>query len=217
MDAQRTKFPFDKHRRLAELDLSEKSLRRALSEGLLARLNCTENHPPAFRGQVAWGESVRALRDELAPQGWVPSNEGNSALAVNEAGDTAVTVVLGDDGTGDETKTVSTKYGRGPKTFQHVRSNAGQLSYFSTEGSAPDIVPPTSQRVWMLLHHLDFAEREVRCELSLPVRIGDDARPDVWDERIILAPIAIDDDELLLPADSDLDGPEIDIPVEKRG
>jgi len=217
MDAQTTTFPEDKRRRLAELGLSEEGLRRALSEGLLARLNCTENHPPAYRGMVAWGESVRALRDELAPQGWVPSNEGNSALVVNEPGDVAITVVLGDEGTGDEAKAVSTKYGRGPKTFQHVRINAVQLALFPRDDPAPDAVPPTPQRVWMLLHHFDLTAREVRCELSLPIRIGDDSRPDVWAERIVLAPIPIDNDEMLLPADGDLAGSEIDIPVEKRG
>jgi hypothetical protein len=102
MDAHRTTFPEDTHARLAELDVDEEILRRALGEGLMARLNCTENHPPAYRGMVAWGESVRSLRDGLAPFGWVPSNEANSAMVVNQAGDVGIMVVLGDGGTGDE-------------------------------------------------------------------------------------------------------------------
>jgi hypothetical protein len=69
----------------------------------------------------------------------------------------------------------------------------------------------------MLLHHLDLTSRELRCELSLPIRIGDDARPDFWRERVVLEPIPIDDEELILLSDSDLAGPEIDIAVEKRG
>jgi hypothetical protein len=216
MDANEATFPRDKHERLAELEVTEEILRRALGEGLLARLNCTESHPPAYRGMVAWGESVRALRDELAALGWLPSNEGNSAMVVNEAGDIGITVVLGDDGTGDETRSVSTKYARGPKTFQYVRANATQLSYLPT-GSSKDAAAPTAPPSnWMLLHHLDLTARELRCELSLPIRIGDDARPDVWRERNILEPILIGDEELILPSDSDLAGPEIDISVEKR-
>jgi hypothetical protein len=217
MDAHSATIPTDKHARLAELELTEEVLRRALGEGLLARLNCTEHHPPAYRGMVAWGESVRALRDGLATFGWAPSNEGNSAMVVNQLGDTGIQVVLGDAGTGDVTKNVSTKYARGPKTFQHVRTNATQLSLLPGDDSVGDAVPAAPQRLWMLLHYLDPAARELRCELSLPIRIGDDARPDVWQERIVLEPIPIDGDELILPIDSDLVGPEIDIVVEKRG
>ena len=50
MDTKPTVFPHDKDARLAELGLTESSLRRAIGEGLMAFASCTENDPLNYPG-----------------------------------------------------------------------------------------------------------------------------------------------------------------------
>lgn len=215
MDAKAAVFPLDKHARLAELCLTESLLLRAVCQGLMAWANCTENDPPAFPGFAAWAATVRALREELAPKGWRRSEEGVS-LVVNAAGDVALLVATGDGGTGDPTKPVSTEHSRGPKTFEQVLLNRGQLRLFPVDAPVFAADPSDYRQVWMLLYHRNPVAREVHCEFSLPVGMGDDACPNEWRERIILASIPFDDDAIDLSANDDPLGPDIDVPVEKR-
>lgn len=70
MDVQATVFPSDRHPRLAELGLAESQLLSAVGQGLLARASCTENDAAAYPGFIAWGTTVRSLREELAPHSW---------------------------------------------------------------------------------------------------------------------------------------------------
>lgn len=215
MDAEATVFPVDKHARLAELGLREAWLLRAVSHGLMAWANCSENDPPTFPGFAAWAATVRTLREELAPEGWRSCDEGVS-LAVNDDGNIAVLVAAGDNGTGDPTKRVSTKRSRGPKTSEQVQLNRGQLRLFPVTDPIVAVDLPDDRQVWMLLYRRDLFARKVWCELSLPISMGDDARPDEWRERIILASIPFDEDAIYPAADDDSFGPDIDIPVEKR-
>lgn len=214
MDA--TAFPLDKHARLAELGLTETLLLRAIGQGLMAWANCTENDPPTFPGTAAWAATVRTLRDELALDGWRRIEEGVSLVA-NEAGDIAILVTIGDSGTGHSTKSVSTKRSRGPKTSQQVLINRGQLRLFPGDDLVAALDLSNGRQVWMLLYRRDFVAREVRCELSLPISMGDDARPDEWQERIVLSSIPFDDDTVFPVVDDNPLGPDIDVPVEKRG
>ena len=66
---------------------------------------------------------------------------------------------------------------------------------------------------WILLIHR--ASNEVRCELSLPISIGDDGHIDAWSERILLGSIPLDGHlGEAIPAPPDL--PEITINVRRR-
>ena len=216
MDAKTTVFPDDKHGRLADLGLTEELLLHAVGEGLMAWANSSEDDPPTYPGTAAWAATVRTLRVELASKGWKRVEEGVS-LVKNEAGDVALLVAIGDGGTGYPTKAVSTKRSRGPKTSEQVQINRGQLQLFPLESSTAALDMSEGRHVWMLLYRRDIAAREVRCELSLPISMGDDARPDEWRERIILASIPFDDDVDYPVVDDDPLGPDIDIPIEKRG
>ncbi len=64
---------------------------------------------------------------------------------------------------------------------------------------------------WLLL--IARTGAEVRCELSLPGRIGEDDRVEEWQERIILEPVSVgptpDFEKLEAPAD-------VDVVVERR-
>lgn len=180
MDLQATVFPSERHARLAELGLAESQLLSAVGQGLMARASCTENDAAAYPGFVAWGTTVRSLREELATSGWWRSEDGVS-LVVNDGGDVAILVASGDNGTGYRNRAVSTKRGRGPKTSEQVQINRGQLHLFSPSVPTPaidHIDQSDNRQVWMLLYHHDLQRREVRSELSLPISMGDDARPD---------------------------------------
>lgn len=214
MDAHSVAFP-DKQIRLAELGLAETILLRAISQGFSDWANCTENDPPSFRGLAFWAATVRSLREELAPFGWTRVEDGVS-LVQNEAGDIAVMVASGDSGTGVATRQVATQRSRGPKTTEQVRINQGQLRLFSLGNEIELPADDVGRQVWMLLYHRDMVAREIRAELSLPIQMGDDARPNAWRERIILASIPFDDDVFVAAPDDDLLGPDIDIAIEKR-
>lgn len=131
----------------------------------------------------------------------------------------AILVASGDNGTGNQNRVVSTKRGRGPKTSEQVQLNQGQLDLFSRNGPISAIGPIDEvgkRQVWMLLYHHDLRRREVRSELSLPFSMGEDSRPDGWQERIVLEAIPFDDD-MSYPIDDTPLWPDIDVPVEKRG
>src|SRR4051812_37481362 len=85
---------------LARLQLREQPLLTAAMQGYLARTNCTANHPPLFPSFVAWGETVRALREQLAPAGWVRNDEKNYSRAVHPDGHIAIAVATGNEATG---------------------------------------------------------------------------------------------------------------------
>ena len=222
MNVEATIFPENKHERLAQLDLTEAILQRAIAEAAMSWANCSEHHPPSYSGYVFWGEAVRVLRDELAPFGWRAVEDGVS-LVVNEMGDIAILVESGDGGTGDPRFPVSTLRGRGPKTSEQVQLNAGQLKLFATAPSPNGTLTPlrqfASRQNWMLLHRRDLSERVVHAELSLPVSVDADGRPDGWHERIILDAVPLDDMPFFASGDGPdgLDGVDFDIPVERRG
>ena len=168
--------------RLADLGVPATALQESLLEGAMARDRCTPNHPPTFPGLLAWGETVRALRDRLAPSGWRRNDAGGLSTVVDAAGHVAIAVATGDEATADAAFPPSTKYTKGPSTQLMIEGNQGVLE-FMREDRASD----TPRRVtWLLLFRR--VENEIRAELSLPVAIGADGRVDAWRERIILRP-----------------------------
>jgi hypothetical protein len=206
----------DVRSRLYELGLEEEPLKEAVGRGQLAFLNCTPNHPPPFPGMSAWAETVSALREYVIPLGWYRSNDNNYALSINPTGEMAIAVATGDDGTGRADATPSTNARKGPSTLEAITVNQLQFS-FMNERPAPAREATSGQNnhraTWILL--IRRASKEVRCELSLPISIGEDGHIDGWRERILLGSIPLDGDLAeAVPSSPPL--PDIRIDVQRR-
>lgn len=197
---------------LSRLGLNEDVLLAAAMQGYLARTNCTANHPPLFPSFVAWGETVKALRDQLAPLGWERSDEKNYSRAIHPEGHTAIAVATGNEATGVASESPLTKSAKGPSTIGALEVNRlqawlpGMEPVLTTESEEEN--QPTT---WLLLVH--HASDEIRSELSLPVDVGLDGRISVWKERILLKAIPLDPEpvEITPPA-----LPDIDVAVRRK-
>ncbi len=199
-------------KRLNQLGITEQLLLDAVGKGFLAWLNCTPNHPPAFPGILAWGESNCGLRESLLPLGWERHNDRNLPFTVNRETGIALTASSGDECTGIESMVPRTRNPKGVTTRDAVSSNRAQLGLFSEmDTPSEDVVGAVVGAVnewatWLLLTYRDTSAREVRCELSRPVNIGIDGRVDGWAERIILRSIPFDSDEFTLTHGNDEGG-----------
>lgn len=202
--------PYDVDFRLAQLGLSSAILRDALLAGELARSTCTANDPPAFAGFTFWGVTVRSVREHLIPLGWEKSDEGNYSRCISPNREMAIAVATGDDGTGLAHGSPKTKFPKGSATILAVELNA-QLELWPQVVTSPTVEQAGPVQTWVLLTRR--TEAEVRGELSLPLQMGDDGRIEVWSERIVLNPIALDDDQFFGLAQGPEPGPEFDVEV----
>lgn len=191
---------------LANLGLDEQALLDAAMHGYLARTNCTANHPPLYPSFVAWGETVRVLRDRLATKGWVRRDEKNYSRTLHPEGHVAIAVATGNEATGIASDSPITKSVKGPSTIEAVEANRLQAWLPGMEPPAvfgnEDETQPTT---WLLLIH--HASNEIRSELSQPFEIGADGRINGWRERIILRSMPLDPEPLTIipPSQPDLD------------
>lgn len=199
---------------LSKLGIPAESILTAVRQGYFARSNCTANHPPLFPSFVAWGETVRSLRDQLAPLGWIRTNERNYSRTVHPEGRIAIAVATGDEATGIVGQMPCTKSAKGPSTLDALEVNRNQMwlpglepASFSEDQETADEQVTT----WILLVH--HGKDEVRCELSLPVDIDRDGKVGVWRERIIFPAIPLDSTavELTPPLQ-----PDIDVDVKRK-
>jgi hypothetical protein len=198
---------------LSHLSLTEEPLLAAVMQGYFARIDCTANHPPLYPSFVAWGETVRALREQLAPGGWMRNDEKNYSRTMHPDGRIAIAVATGDEATGVAGMTPSTKSAKGPSTLDALEVNRTLW----LPGMAPDSVaeetdgdrPPVA--TWILLVH--HAESEIRSELSLPYDIGTDGRITVWQERILLRVLPLDPEPMVVVPPTQ---PDIDVVVRRK-
>lgn len=202
--------PAHVQRRLAELGITEAQLRDAVMRGQLAWAACSPFHPRIYAPLVGWAETVAALRENLATAGWEASDEHNYSVAINPAGELAIAVATGNEYTGLLHSSPSTKASKGKHTVSAILVNQAQLSLFEIE--PPPVAEQGPERTtWLLLMYRD--EREIRCELSLPVSIGTDMRVDAWRERIILPAIPRDPQLIEVRPPQQ---PDLDIAVKRR-
>jgi len=199
--------------RLAELGLTEKILHKAITQGLLARSETTPNHPPLYAGFVTWGDTVRALREELIPQQWSRSNENNYSRVFNPSNTMSIAVATGDENTGTAV-TPMTKSPKGTATTQAVESNAAQCSF---DGEGFDKIDFTNDdssdvKTWLLMFCI--TKNEVRCELSLPIACN--GKVDGWMERVILRPIQLDPTVIDIPIFPLPEMPDIEVAISRR-
>ena len=220
---------FEVSDRLNQFGLSQELLIGAVKRGFLARLNCTQNHPPSLPGMLAWAETVCALRESLIPLGWERFNLHNLPLTVCRATNIAVGVSSGDESTGRADATPRTRNAKGMMTKQVVDTNCFQLGLFADMPIVPtDLSGIDDWASWLLLTHIDTKARLVRCELSRPVNIGIDGRVDGWAERIMVNALPFDTDDVHLTsgadngedsngkADGDIESESIHIDIRRR-
>lgn len=200
--------------RLAQLGLEQTDLHEAVSQGMLARNECTPNDPPLAPGLITWLRTVRVLREKLIPKKWTRSDEGNYPLVVNPECNLAIAVASGDENTGNANATPMTKSPKGPKTQSAIEVNQYQISLFEAipEFEIPE-TPHNDRITWILLQHYDQIKKEVRFELSLPSSYS--GKIDGWDERIILTALPFDP-TVVIPVPVLPNLPDIDIPLIRR-
>jgi hypothetical protein len=207
--------PSDVNRRLVELGLEEILLTRPVQKGFSAWASCTGNHPPIFPGLYGWAETVCALREELIPRGWERSNEVNLPFVVNQEHSIAISVSTGDEDTGRKDGSPCTSAAKGPRTARAILENLGQGVLFESLPPA-ELVNAGGRATWILLMFRDMKTRELRCELSRPIRMAPEGYVDGWAERIILSATPFDEGAL---ARGDVEGPqspEIEVKITKR-
>ena len=131
-------------------------------------------------------------------------------------GDVAITVATGDEATGrDRGEEPCTKSPKGPQTRNAVSAN--QYKLFPSDECIQAFTSSQRGRVtWLLLIHSAWADREVRCELSLPVGMNDEGRVDGWEERIVLGSTPFDADVLEVPTDDVPQSPNIIVDIKRR-
>jgi hypothetical protein len=210
--------PLDVHNRLDEMGLEQEALVNVVRQGYYAFIACTENDAPLYPGLAAWNQMVRALREYLLPKGWIRSNDNSFPLVINPSGTMAIAVSSSDELTGRQEASPSTKSSKGPRTIEVVAANQEQLNLFGhrpspIQAETTDANSSDNRMTWYLLFHR--ALDEMRCELSLPLSMGNDGRIVDWQERIILGAIPTDPESLELtpPAPPQ---PDIDVAIKRR-
>lgn len=197
---------------LALLGLSEEILREAISKGEIARDTCTDNDPPCAPGFDAWARTVRALRESLIPKGWKRNDDAMLSTVESPDGLTAIAVVTGDDGVGQEKANPRTKYPRGAATGAAVSRNQAYL--FPEMNNVPEDDGMTKKQImWMLLRHRKKGAESVSVELSLPASMTKGGEVTAWLTRIILDPITV---EATVEVEDDQTDQGIDVPVRRR-
>ena len=205
--------PVDVHQRLNKLGLSKDHIDQTVQAGLLARRECTGNHPVTAAGFNQWSEMVRVYRDLLLPVGWELSNEANQGLICNPGNGICIAVVQGDKKTGRADSIPSTRSPRGPKTTAAVMSNNDFLFSEMAEDEIAALAE-SHRDFWLFMVHFNERAGRVQSELSRPIRMSEGKRPIAWSERIIFPDVVFSD-----PAPLPLPGPrtpEIVVEVKRR-
>lgn len=116
-----------------------------------------------------------------------------------------------------ETNNPCTKSAKGPHTESAITNNT--LAHTLYGDIRSENRKNLDTRVtWILLFHLHRNADEtfeIRCELSLPLKMNAEGQVDEWLERIILGPIPFGGGSVKLPIDNP-QTPDIDINVTRR-
>lgn len=197
--------------------------REAVKLGYEPVRKCTDNDVKAMAGFLAWGKTLRHLRDELKAAGWSADRSGNFETVRSPDGAVAITSVRGDDKTGTEGMP-STATDKGPRTKKAVSVNRAQLSFDpKVIGSTSNVALLHKDAVtWFLLHFYDEDAAEIRLELAVPVEFaissgtGETERVVAthFESRLPLEPIMLESADVENEAEEEAD--EIDFPVTRR-
>lgn len=203
--------------RLEELGVPLEALQRAVHAGYVARITCTENDPPQAPGTDAWRFTIRALRDDLCPRGWRKADPSNFSLTINDARKINIVVESGDALTRQKHGAPKTK------SFKGLYVEAATLRNNLEGDLFPDAVSEDLRRVaaileyptWILLIYI--TNNEHRAELSKPAAMEGEQITD-WSERIFIPdPEEPFGSRRLGEPDAGDQGPDIDVPVRRKG
>jgi len=205
--------PIEVPGRLASLALDEPALRGAVEEGVKRHLfNCTKNDPAP--GIVGYDKITRALRDRLIPtRNWKREKRRQQPITIRVDGRVAVIVAGGDDFTGlidPDLPDPSTRSKKGTATVGAVQDNVA--SFADIDPTFAEVVPARPEvQTWVLLYYVDPDNLEIRVELSLPIMLNDEQHICKWYDRIVLAPIPFDAEDVPVEEDDDEGDDGIDV------
>jgi hypothetical protein len=202
--------------RLTELAVKEGDMQGAAEYGMRNALQCTLHDPPMLPGLMAWGKTIRFLRDQLVPLGWVPDNTKNYSTIGNAKKGVAIAASAGDAWTGKHgpNQNPSTRNPKGTETKRAIGNN--QLHFFEISQSFPQPQQASGVETWLLLYYWDEEAEEIRVELSLPREMNDQGYVNRWSTRIILAPVPLMSGPAAQDVPADDEG-ETDIEVSELG
>jgi hypothetical protein len=214
--------------RLHDLGLNAGSLVAAVTQGLYAYMSSSPLHPVSHAGYSAWAETVATLREVLGELGWRLLYDAGLDLVANRDDSMRIVVRSGNPSTGRPDEVPQPKSDNGPKTIAFVEANLKQAKLFDLKSTIAKPVrllgsvnPATTNpsNTWILLIYRDMKLKEVRAELSRPVSIDTENNVELWVERIILAPIRIDGDDIAVESIDQPDvlpASDIDVEVSRR-
>jgi hypothetical protein len=109
---------------------------------------CTENDVKAMAGFLAWGKTLRHLRDGLRPAGWVADRSGNFETVRNSEGTIAIASARGDENTGtDRMPCPPPQLTRG-RALRRLFRSTGPSSPSIRRSSARPQTSPCSIKMW---------------------------------------------------------------------
>lgn len=208
---------------LFEIDgLTRSVLLNAVEEGERGRQNCTEHHPVTAGGTMFYFDTVRALRDFLAPE-WTSKCDGGSELTISPTGRHAIMVASGDANVGSLTENPRTKRKKGRLTRKAARANSlalHQVDLFAeiTRADYEALVREKQRNPGMLTHVL-LAHRDgdrLTVELSLVSGFDEEGHAAEWAQRILVGTLPLDGSSRREVATVDGPTPEIEVVVSRR-
>ena len=200
---------------LGALGLVPEDVVEPLHYGAIHAADCTPHDPASMAGSLMWGKAIRKVRDRLViPRGWHKEDANNLPFVVEPLRRWAITVVAGDELTGNPDDPPSTRYLRGPVTRHAVAVNQLRMPLSSPDWGVVEEFSPWPQ-TWFLLHYL-AGPSEIQAELSLPIAITRHGRVTDWRKRILLGSV-IDSTpvESVVPQEIP-DDDALDVPVERK-
>lgn len=177
---------------LQTMGLKQAVLRDAAEYGMRHALQCTNHDPKNLPGIIAWGKSIRFLRDRLVPEGWEPNGASNYATVVKGDKSLAIAAASGDAFTGKHGPNMnpSTRSPKGPVTQDRISVNQ-QLHFEDIAASFPPAKQITGLATWLLLYFWDEEHEEIRVELSLPEEMTEAGYVTRWKRRVILEAVPL--------------------------
>lgn len=169
------------------------------------------------RGMRAYLTAVKSVRKILASHGWTRKREGNVELVHHQVKNIAICVSSADKNTGIHNAQPRNRNKKGSECAYLVRQNQKILhlpfiNQFELKNENIDKL-----RTWFLFYFFDKENKEMRIEISLPLRYDFDKREIYgFHSRIIFDPIKFDDNFVPHLDDSTPDEHDFVIKVKKN-
>jgi len=206
------------------MGLASNDLRSSVLAGYEESARVTENDVATRAGYIEWATPLRHLGDLYVPRGFNRARPGGFEVLRSPDASFDIAVAKGNYATGLNDRMPTTFTKRGPLTGQAVTGNRNQLrlrtNVLAFDRRKTHTATSTGRWTWLLLHHHDERQAEIRVELSAPVEFdgaeeGRDGTVTQFEPRLILPPISLLSAN---PADEEEDDgdEDIDIPISRR-